>query len=263
MTGCERYTEAIGDDVDGALDGRARLELEEHLAGCPSCRALAADLRQIRDAARRLEPVEPPARVWTEISRRVAADAGARATAPIAPAHGRRSAFASWLSPAWQAGLAAAAVLALITVTASIVWLIERPGGTPPAPITAAAGVETAAPAGAPATAESVAGELKQAEDHYQKAIEGLQQIAKAGEGSLDPKVAESLQKNLAIVDQAIADSRTALQQQPTSEPAQASLLDAFRTKVGLLQETIALINEMRKGNQAGAARIMQDMKKS
>ncbi len=261
MTSCDRYSEAIGDYVDGTLDERAGRELELHLAGCPSCRALVADLRQIRDTARQLEPMEPPARVWTALAQQIAADRAA--AAPVRPAGGRRSGLAAWLSPAWQTGLAAAAVIAVITVTASIVWLIERPGGMPAGPATASTSAPATPESAGPATAESVAGELKQAEGHYQKAIEGLQQIAKDGEGSLDPKVAESLQKNLAIVDQAIADSRAALQQQPTSEPAQASLLDAFRTKVGLLQETISLINEMRKGNQAGAARIMQDMKKS
>ena len=58
-------------------------------------------------------------------------------------------------------------------------------------------------------------------------------------------------------------ESRAALRTEPTSEPAQQSLLEAFRTKVGLLQDTIALINEMRKGNQAEAARIAEGLNKS
>ncbi len=44
---------------------------------------------------------------------------------------------------------------------------------------------------------------------------------------------------------------------------AQESLFDAFRRKVSLLQDTIALMNEMRKGNQAGAARIAEGPNKS
>ena len=69
--------------------------------------------------------------------------------------------------------------------------------------------------------------------------------------------------KNLTIIDQAIRESRTALESQPTSELAQESLFEAFRRKVALLQDTISLINEMRKGNQAGAARIIQNLDKS
>ncbi|MDE3156638.1 MAG: zf-HC2 domain-containing protein, partial [Acidobacteriota bacterium] len=199
MMDCDRYTEAIGDYVDGTLDERRRAEVDRHLADCPACRALVADLRQIHGAARQFEPLQPPARVWQEISRRIAAESGAiRAAGPAQAVPARRAGLSAWLSPAWQAGLAAAAVLALITVTASIVWLIERPGGRQ-APVTASTGAAPASQASAaPATPESVAGELKQAEAHYEKAIAGLQQIAKAGEGSLDPKVAASLQKNLA-----------------------------------------------------------------
>ena len=48
---------------------------------------------------------------------------------------------------------------------------------------------------------------------------------------------------------------------QPASEPAQQSLIEGFKTKIGLLQDTVALINEMRKGNEAGAARIASGLK--
>ena len=111
------------------------------------------------------------------------------------------------------------------------------------------------------ATAQSVAAELQQAEQHYQKAISGLEQIANAEQGTLDPQTAATLQKNLAVVDQAISESRAALKTEPTSEPAQQSLLDSFKTKIALLQDTVALINEMRKGNDAGAARIVSGLK--
>ena len=60
-----------------------------------------------------------------------------------------------------------------------------------------------------------------------------------------------------------IHDSRLALQTQPTNELAQESLFEAFRRKVGLLQETVSLMNEMRKGNQAEAAKIIGNMNKS
>jgi hypothetical protein len=114
---------------------------------------------------------------------------------------------------------------------------------------------ETEAP-----TAQSVEAELRQAEEHYQKAISGLEQIAKTEKGELDPRTADTLQANLAVVDQAISESRAALRAQPNSEPAQQSLLASFKAKIGLLQETVALINEMRKGNEAGAARIVSGL---
>ena len=58
------------------------------------------------------------------------------------------------------------------------------------------------------------------------------------------------------MIDQAISESRAAVRAQPASRPAQDSLLESFKAKLSLLQDTVALINEMRKGNDAGAASI-------
>ncbi len=68
------------------------------------------------------------------------------------------------------------------------------------------------------------------------------------------------LQKNLTVIDQAIGESRAALQSQPASVNAQNGLFDALRTKVALLQQTVELINEMRQGNQAEAGRKFQTL---
>jgi hypothetical protein len=102
---------------------------------------------------------------------------------------------------------------------------------------------------------------LRLAEEHYEKAIQGLEQIANAEKSVLDPRTAATLQKNLSVIDAAINQSRAALREQPASEPAQQSLLDNFKSKIDVLQNTVALINEMRKGNEAGAARIVSGLK--
>jgi hypothetical protein len=106
----------------------------------------------------------------------------------------------------------------------------------------------------------TVQAEFRAAEEHYEKAIQGLEQIAKSQSGDLDPQVAAVLQKNLQVIDQAIGESRAALQTQPASADAQDSLFDAMRTKVAVLQQTVELINEMRKGNQAEAGRLIQGL---
>ena len=53
--------------------------VDAHLAACPSCRALVADVRAIRPAARTLEPMAPPARVWAAVRARVSGERAARA----------------------------------------------------------------------------------------------------------------------------------------------------------------------------------------
>lgn len=167
--------------------------------------------------------------------------------------------------------LAATAVMAAVVGTA--IWIartpgtkLQQPGVASVGPPAAGAGNEsTATPADMPPAddlVESVENELRQAETHYEKALQGLERIAGTQEQSLDPRVATTLRGNLAVIDKAIAESRAALKTQPESDLAHESLIEAFRRKIGLLQDTIALVNEMRKGNEAEAARIAKELNK-
>ncbi len=234
---CDELSTALVDLVDGRLDPARQREAERHLEACAGCRALVDDLRTIRTAAFTLNRREPPAEVWASLSRALAMEppSGGR------PAAGR---------PNWTAWMAAAAVLVLATAVG--LWPLLRRTETP-------AGNAVPAVAEAPSV-ESVAAEFEAAEQHYQKAIADLETIARQDTGELDPQVAAVLQKNLTVIDQAISESRTALQSQPASSNAQEGLFEALRTKVALLQQTVELINEMRQGNQAEAARKFQTL---
>ena len=130
-------------------------------------------------------------------------------------------------------------------------------------------------PGNAPAdtTVQDVESEFRLAEQHYQNAITKLEQAARldqatagepaTGDSAIDPATAAMLQKNLHVIDAAIAESRAALRTEPQSVAARDSLFDALKRKVALLQDTIALMNEMRKGNAAGAAQIIEGASKS
>lgn len=229
---------AINDYVDDALGRAERAEVEQHLAGCAACRQAVDELRDLRRRTASLAPMQPPARAWRRIAREI--ERGTDLSSARLQPSGGRSARAS----RYAIGLAAAAVLVLITIVGLRLATTGRGG--------------TATTAAVPPDAQAIASELALAEEHYQKAISGLEQIANAEKGALDPRTAATLQKNLAVIDQAISESRTALKTQPNSEPAQQSLLESFKTKMALLQDTVALINEMRKGNDAGAARILK-----
>ena len=229
----------INDYVDDALDRAARADVERHLTSCATCRQLVDDLRAVRQRAGALEPIAPPARAWKRIERELH-QAGR-------PADASRSRRWKWL--------ALAAVLVLSTIVGVRYEWTRRQGGADAVATngsTASDGREIA---------QSVASELLQAEQHYQKAISGLEQATNAEKGALDPQTAAAVRKSLSVIDQAISESRAALKVQPNNEPAQQSLLESFKTKIGLLQDTVALINEMRKGNDAGAARIVSGLK--
>jgi anti-sigma factor RsiW len=250
--------DVLNELVDGTLGPAERTEVERHLESCAECRTIVDGLRAVGRAIGSLKLREPPARTWSRVERAIrldiearAVDEGARGVQPSdleprrAPKHLTGSRV-MWL------GLAAAAVIVL----AASLTLRLAPFGSHAGP------AQQVAPQTAPGTdAQSVEAELRQASEHYEKAIKGLEQIANAEQGALDPRTAATLQKNLAVIDQAITESREALHTQPNSEPAQQSLIDNFKTKITLLQDTVALINEMRKGNEAGAARIVSGLK--
>ena len=222
--------------VDGSLHASERAAVAEHLEGCRTCRGLVEDFSELRLASAALGAMEPPARTWARIAQtlRDSAVDGRQATVS------RRRSATVWL----------AAAAALVLATAGSVWLIRAPLGGETAPA-----IEAAA-------ARAVEAELAQAEQHYQNAITGLEQIANAEKGALDPRTAATLQENMGVVDQAINESRVALNAQPASEPARRSLLDSFKAKIELLQNTIALINDMRTGDDAGAAQVISRLKR-
>jgi anti-sigma factor RsiW len=257
MTCADLRNDELVDLVDGRLDPARQRDVERHLEACAECHALVTDLRTIHAAAFMLDRREPEPAVWARLQQAIAAEpkpmAGWRSSAwrnVFVNPQSTRSAFRNH-GLVW---LGAAAALVLATVI-GLLPLMSRQ-----LPHTAADDAAAAGAAPPAVTVESVAAEFEAAEQHYQKAIDDLQTIADKDTGELDPQLAAVLQKNLTVIDQAISESRAALQAQPSSASAQDGLFGALRTKVALLQQTVELINEMRKGNQAEAGRLMQDL---
>jgi hypothetical protein len=242
---CANFETAIDDYVDGTLDAGARATLEAHLDRCHGCRALLTDLHALRAATRSLEPVVPAPQVWMRIAAAVEADRRSR------PVFG----LFDFTAFDWRPILSTAAV---VIVLAGGMWASWRDVSSSPDRRSAKLAAVTTAPVVSPL--QPVGTTLDAAEQHYTNAIATLEQITKTGTDDLDAPTAEVVQSNLAVLDKAIGESRQALQQEPSSGVAQESLLDALRSKMTLLQDTIALINEMRKGNQEGAARIVSGM---
>jgi hypothetical protein len=105
--------------------------------------------------------------------------------------------------------------------------------------------------------------DLRQAERLLQSGVAKLKDGLGSDQQALPPDTEQTLNSNLQILDQAIAESSAALQREPQNVAARNSLFDALQRKIALLQDTIALMNEMRKGNAAGAAMVGEGAKKS
>jgi anti-sigma factor RsiW len=246
---CPQYLNSIHDQVDGTIGSIRRAELAMHLDVCAECRALLDDLQRIHDAAADLPARPAPERAWLQIAGRLRQEGRIREDAPSARPAGRR--HAAWL-----------AIAAALVVAAGSGVLLLVPRGTP-APPAQTASTSAAPPASAaavsataPSSVEAV-NAVESAQAQFEKAIADLEKVAKANQQALDPGTSATIEKNLGILDQAIAENRAAVKSEPASVAARETLFGALRQKVSLLQDTIALINEMRKGNNAAAAQLV------
>ena len=247
---CQRYAQSIQDLVDGTLGAIRTSELEQHLDECASCRQFADDMQRIHDLGASLDRLAPPAGVWLQVAGRLRQE-GRIKDAPEPLTKVRQSRYA----------LLAIAAALLVAIGGSLFMMLPLLRGK--------AGTEQAAaeqPAGDPAeagSAQSIEDHFRIAEQQMQTGIAKLEEAAKADESVMDPQTAAMLKKNLEMIDQAIAESRAALRAEPQSTIARDSLFNALRRKVALLQDTIALMNEMRKGDAAGAAQVVEGLNKS
>ena len=209
---CERQAEALAALADNALEPRARPPLDAHLAGCEACRDLLADLREIRALASTLEPIEPPARVWHDVRHRIAA-----------PRHAPRP-TTQWRH-GWPLGAAALASAAAI---AAFLLVIGPAGLTRP-------------PAGdADPAARAAAAAIEAIERPHATAIRELEQ--RIGTGVPMPADARDvLTRNLALVDDAIAESRSAVTANPGAAIARERLQAGLAHKLTLLRTMAAL----------------------
>lgn len=207
---CERYSEWLGESVDGMLTPANQADLDAHVRTCAACRELLSDLNAIRAAAAALDRPTPSPAVWAAIA--------AKIETPRSP---RRRATA-WVQLAAAAGL--------VTLLGTAAWF----------------GLSTGTSRGSGESAAELAraaSELQLAEQHYLNAIASLEQLTVRKDSALDPAVAAEIAQSLQSIDRAIDDSRAALETDPGSFVAQTSLLEALRMKVALLQETVSLMN--------------------
>ena len=212
--------------VDGDLDLARRAEVEAHLAVCEACAALAADLRGLAVAAAALEDRAPAADLWPSIRDRIEGAGGARVI-PLARVPRR-------LSFTWTQ-LTAASV-ALVVLAGGSMWLALAGGGPTPeggAPVA----VENGAPAGDAVLVADFADET------YESAVADLEAALEASRDELDPETVSTIERNLGIIDQAIEETRRALEADPNSVYLSAHLAEQMQRKLSVLRTAAEVAN--------------------
>jgi predicted anti-sigma-YlaC factor YlaD len=213
---CPDVLDHLDDYVDGLLAESEAGTVREHLASCEPCRREEALLRQILAEASSLPRERALERdLWPGI-------AAAIRPAEIRPFVARPRTI-RFLLPA----LAAAAVV----VAAISVFLSGSPTGP-------AGGL-----LGTPIPVSTGRGhvDLLDAEAGYARATDELMAaLAKRGD-SLSPETRQTVERNLAVIDQALKEIRDALQKEPDNPELNRMLTATHRKKVDVLRRVVRL----------------------
>jgi len=122
--------------------------------------------------------------------------------------------------PRWQiAALAAAAALVLMAGSSALTLWLVRERGTPRVASSTTPAIEAG----------------------YVTATADLMRALDAERGRLAPATVATLERNLAVIDAAIAESRAALAADPGNRDLEALLWASYRQKVALLQQASRL----------------------
>jgi hypothetical protein len=225
----DAWTDRLSEYVDGELDAAERAALDVHLQLCERCAATVAELREVLERARGLEPSAPETDLWPAIEARIAAPRKARV--PDLWVRRADPGARAWSPRRWSFSLpqlAAAAVL-LVALSSATVWtlLSRRPAAVaPPAGPQAAAVVQ---PAGFEVA-------------RYDATIADLERVLKEHRGELDAETVRVIEQNLLIIDQATEQARKALAADPANRYLNGHLAAQLARKVTLLRQATAIV---------------------
>jgi hypothetical protein len=218
----DQWTNRLSEYLDGELDNEQRVALEAHLSACGDCRATLEDLRRVVGRAKALEDRAPRTDLWRGIAEQIGSRGGK--VIPLARRPARRFSF--------SVPQLLAASIALVLVSGSAAWVALRPGpaGNPTF-------ATTRGGPGTPITPVSWT-------SRTDLAVAELQEALTRNESRLDTATVRVVRQNLAVIDQAIAEARTALESDPGSTYLNLHLANTMRRKVELLRRVNALVSE-------------------
>jgi anti-sigma factor RsiW len=271
---CDAFDSALPDYLEGTLDESRRASAEGHLSECVRCASLLRDIENISKEAAAMPDLVPSRDLWQGIEARIAAP-----VIPLAarPERQRRLAPA-WMGIAAAALIASTAGITYMLTAHSLrpapgtsVAQIGptgnqpqtntgshsevTPGSTAPSPVDL--GVPSTQPGatsravvseppsrqgGIPASlASQSTADRAHSDLVYGREIEMLQNIVSRRRTQLDSSTVAIIEKNLQIIDAAIAQSRAALAGDPASQMLDQQLTHALDRKVELLRTAAML----------------------
>lgn len=204
--------------ADGTLPPEHLPAVDAHLRSCATC---AADVARIKTLMSRVHDVPAPSAslddLWPSIRARIEqSKVVPLATSGGASSIGRRNARLAWLVGSF-ATLAAALVIAVVA-------LADRRGQTRPS--------DSAPPNDATVSLIAAADSAHVYEEEAQTLLNKLE-LQRA---MLRPEAAEALDRDLHVVDVAIAELKDAIARDPSNRALRQLLASSYRQKVDLLK---------------------------
>jgi anti-sigma factor RsiW len=271
---CEAFDAALPDYLEGTLAEPLRAAVNKHLCECVRCTSLVRDLQKIQKEAAALPDLVPSRDLWQGIEARIAAPVIPFATRPEL----QKRHVPAWMGIAAAALIVSTAGITYMLTARSLKPDSSRTaaqvatrtsgadtqqgidsgasqnpqampadvGGTSSgrAPSAGSSVRGTGIPVDQPVSGARMAsqtGPEQRPEAVYSKEIEMLQNIVTQRRAQLDSSTIAIIERNLRIIDAAIASSRDALEKDPASRLLGEQLTHALDKKVELLR-TAALL---------------------
>ena len=244
---CDKCQELLSDFLDGTLSGDNQTLFSAHLEECLSCVGVHDEIGVIIRAARECRGGDcyaPPNEraLWLRISNTIESEPGfsqARAAAATAAARPRGDFWARLISKRWELTLPQVmAAVAAIVVSVSLVTTLGVQSFH-----NYSSGVGPAALATDGGNSRARAGQLS--DGYYPRAYVSQQQVnisywqqrVEQRKATWNPRMRESFDRSITVIDQAVSDSLEDLQRNPHDEVSEEMLNSALRDKMQLLRE--------------------------
>lgn len=224
---CETCQELIHDLVDGSISRNDESILNTHLKECLDCDSVRQDLAAIVGfcQTRRGEYEAPPNEraLWLRIRNVIESEQGGRK----APQTERRPSFLGRLmGRTWELSLpqlaASTAAIVLLVSLMTVVGL--RRWGTTDVSATQARQTET------PSNVNDRVWQRQQALDYWNQRVE-------LNRARWSPEMREVFDRNMRVIDQAVANSLDELKRNPHDEISEQMLNESMNDKLALLKE--------------------------
>lgn len=221
---CRVVVSSLSDILDGRdmwlSDDEVR-EMEMHLAECPACQGIRADLAEIRTAARELPMHSPPASLWVRISNEIEAEIKA-SNAPTKFDHETKGIWGWIRSRRFSVSvpqLAGAGAVALLAIAVGLV------GSTPRSLFNSMSisGIQTAV---------IVPGEIE-LKAEIDKKLAAVNDRKK----NWDPQLREDFERHLNRIENSIQSCRELLQTNPGDQVQQQMVRALYNEKKQLLED--------------------------